>query len=181
MITYQALCDDSVHAILVVTPTSTHPAIIQAGLAAGKHVFCEKPMAETEEGIKQYRLILNIQFLIIFYNVRACYDKADEVGRYLFCAFQRRFDPTFRDIYNRVRAGWLKKLRERVSLVSYLKVSGGVFKDALAHDFDLLTWICGELTTEVFVNGSNSFPEVNFLSQLFQFMRSKVFSFDKIW
>ena len=137
-------------------------------------------MAETEEGIKQYRLILNLEILIIFYYVRACYDKADEAGRYLFCAFQRRVDPTFRDIYNRNRAGWLKKLRERVSLVSYLKVSGGVFKDALAHDFDLLTWICGELTTEVFVNGSNSFPEVYFHSQLFRFVRSKVFSFDKM-
>jgi len=146
----KALCDDSVHAILVVTPTSTHPAIIQAGLAAGKHVFCEKPMAETEEGIK------------------ACYDKADEVGRNLFCAFQRRFDPTFRDIYNRVRAGEIGKVQvfkassrdSPLSPLSYLKVSGGVFKDALVHDFDLLTWICGELPTEVFVNGSNSFPEI---------------------
>ena len=54
-----------------------------------------------------------------------------------------------------------------LSPLSYLKVSGGVFKDALVHDFDLLTWICGELPTEVFVNGSNSFPEVKFLSQLF--------------
>ena len=44
--------------------------------------------------------------------------------------------------------------------ISYLKVSGGVFKDALVHDFDLLTWIVGELPTEVFVNGSNSFAEV---------------------
>ena len=60
-------------------------------------------------------------------------------------------------LYNRVRAGWLKLLCNRVSPASYLKVSGGVFKDALAHDFDLFTLICGELPTEEFVNGSNSF------------------------
>eukprot|EP00091_Calanus_sinicus_P021968 TRINITY_DN6744_c0_g1_i3.p1 TRINITY_DN6744_c0_g1~~TRINITY_DN6744_c0_g1_i3.p1 ORF type:complete len:421 (-),score=142.06 TRINITY_DN6744_c0_g1_i3:131-1324(-) len=146
----KALSDQSVHAILVVTPTPTHCAIIDAGLSAGKHVFCEKPMAETEEGI------------------RTCYAKADEVGRYLFCAFQRRFDPTFRDIFNRVRAGEIGKVQvikassrdSPLGPISYLKVSGGVFKDALVHDFDLLTWIVGELPTEVFVNGSNSFAEV---------------------
>ena len=101
----------------------------------------------------------------------------------LFCAFQRRFDPTFRDIFNRVRAGNVSTFKSTFQLllvgeigkvqiikassrdsppgpIPYLKTSGGVFKDAFVHDFDLLTWICGELPTEVFVNGSNSFSEV---------------------
>ena len=85
------------------TPTKTHCAIIEAGLNAGKHVFCEKPMAETEEGIRHIIMLnLLIHLLAI---LRTCYAKADEVGRYIFCAFQRRFDPTFKDIFNRVRAG----------------------------------------------------------------------------
>merc|ERR1711915_307238 len=152
----KALLDDNVHAILVVTPTPTHFDIIQAGLDAGKHVFCEKPMAETEEGI------------------RLCYAKADEVKKNLFCAFQRRFDPTFRDIFNRVRAGEIGKVQiikassrdSPPGPIPYLKTSCGVFKDAFVHDFDLLTWICGELPTEVFVNGSNSFPEIAAIGDL---------------
>jgi len=49
----QGLQDQSVQAVLVVTPTPTHKAIVLQSLAAGKDVFCEKPLAETSEGIRQ--------------------------------------------------------------------------------------------------------------------------------
>jgi myo-inositol 2-dehydrogenase/D-chiro-inositol 1-dehydrogenase len=65
----------------------THQRLILQGLNAGKHVFCEKPMAETTEG------------------VRLCYDTAKSTGKTLFCAFNRRFDSSFRDAYDRVRSG----------------------------------------------------------------------------
>jgi len=146
----QGLEDQSVQAVLVVTPTPTHQAIVLQSLAAGKDVFCEKPLAETEEGIRE------------------CYERAENGGQNLFCAFQRRFDPTFRDVWTRVRHGEVGRLQVLRSIsrdsplppISYLKTSGGVFKDSLSHDIDMITWLAGELPTEVFVNSTNSFPEV---------------------
>ena len=74
-------------ACLIATPTFTHEEFIQNSLRSGKVVFSEKPVAEDEEGTKK------------------CYDLANTVGRSLFCAFNRRFDPSFRDVYDRVRSG----------------------------------------------------------------------------
>lgn len=41
----------------------------------GKHVFCEKPLAPTVAAVKE------------------CYKMAEEKGKALLCAFNRRFDP----------------------------------------------------------------------------------------
>ena len=56
-------------------------------LEAGKAVFSEKPIAEAPSGTAR------------------CYKKADEVGKPLFCAFNRRFDPSFASIRAKVHNG----------------------------------------------------------------------------
>jgi predicted dehydrogenase len=43
----QALDDDQVDAVVVVTPTDYHRDIVVAAAEAGKHILCEKPMAMT--------------------------------------------------------------------------------------------------------------------------------------
>ena len=83
----QALSDPETHACLIVTPMATHQNLILQALAAKKHVFCEKPMAETTEGVKM------------------CYETADSVDKTLFCAFNRRFDASFKDAFEKVRSG----------------------------------------------------------------------------
>ncbi len=79
--------DASVEACLIATPTFTHEEFVLSSLEAGKDVFCEKPIAETGEGTAR------------------CYAMAEKAGKNLFCAFNRRFDPSFRDAKERVRAG----------------------------------------------------------------------------
>lgn len=39
------LADDAVDAVFICTPTDTHAALVQEAAAAGKHIFCEKPVS----------------------------------------------------------------------------------------------------------------------------------------
>merc|ERR1711936_32722 len=152
----EALSDPSVHACMVVTPMATHQQLILQGLKAGKHVFCEKPMAETTE------------------DVRECYEVAKSVGKSLFCAFNRRFDSSFRDAYNKVRAGEIGQVQQIQVMsrdsplppIAYLATSGGIFHDCSIHDIDILTWILGEFPSEVWVNGNAMFPEIQEIGDL---------------
>jgi predicted dehydrogenase len=45
----ELLADPAVDAVVVATPPSTHAAVVRAALEAGKHVFCEKPLALDEQ------------------------------------------------------------------------------------------------------------------------------------
>lgn len=71
-----------VHAVIVASPTFTHEDIVINSLNAKKAVFCEKPVEETRK------------------DTEHCFEVAKKVGKPLFTAFNRRFDPS----YNAVRA-----------------------------------------------------------------------------
>ena len=79
--------DKNVDGVIIATPTYTHTELIKSALKAGKAVFSEKPIAE------------NVQDTI------ECYNVAEKVKQPLLCAFNRRFDPTFGNVYQRVREG----------------------------------------------------------------------------
>ena len=125
---------------LVASPTYTHEHIVSKCLEAKKAVFCEKPIAEDNKSISK------------------CYDIAEKVGKPLFCAFNRRFDPSFNAVRDRVRNGdvghvHLIKTTSRDSplpSIEYLSISGGVFHDCMVHDIDLMTWVLGEYPQKVF-------------------------------
>ena len=80
-----------------------------------------------------------------------------QVGRPLFCAFNRRFDPSFAAVRAKVRAGsvghvQMIKTTSRDSplpSMDYLKISGGIFHDCAVHDIDMVTWILGEYPSKV--------------------------------
>jgi len=125
--------DPRVDAVIVATPTYAHESLIRNALESGKHVFCEKPIATTEEAVVK------------------CYDLAEKVGKVLMCSFNRRFDPANRRLFDAVRAGNIGpvhviKTCSRDSPfppMEYLKISGGIFHDCLVHDIDLICWILG--------------------------------------
>ena len=78
---------NEIDAVLIATPTGFHEGIIMGALKGGKAVFCEKPVSESEEGTAR------------------CYEFAEKVGKPLFCAFNRRFDPSFSSVQRQVRNG----------------------------------------------------------------------------
>lgn len=126
--------------MVVCSPTPTHEKIVVEALKAKKYVFCEKPIAETREDSEK------------------CYEAAKAAGRVLFCAFNRRFDPSWSSVRQRVRKGevghvQVMKVCSRDSplpSIEYLKISGGIFHDCMVHDIDMMTWTLGEFPIKVF-------------------------------
>ena len=82
-----ALADPAVGAVMICTPPRTHAAIIERAARAGKAVFCEKPVD----------LDMN--------RVAACANVLDATRTPFFVAFNRRFDPSHRALFDALRAG----------------------------------------------------------------------------
>ena len=76
--------------------------------------------------------------------------------------FNRRFDPSFKALRDRVQAGEIGRLEQVIitsrdpapAPVEYLKVSGGIFRDMTIHDFDMARYLAGDIV-EVQVMGAN--------------------------
>ncbi len=101
------------------TPTDAHEDIILKSLSAGKAVFSEKPISESIEGTKRQNEILPRTFSQITWKIflcARCYEMAREMGRPLFCAFNRRFDPSMESVRERVRGGQSQWGGERLRL-----------------------------------------------------------------
>ncbi|KAJ2951995.1 hypothetical protein O0L34_g4257 [Tuta absoluta] len=142
--------DKAVNVVFIGSPTYTHHDIVTKSLAANKDVFCEKPIAENIE------------------DTRKCYETAKAKGRALFAAFNRRFDPAYRSVKDRVRKGeighvQIMKVVARDSplpSIDYLKTSGGVYHDCIVHDIDMICWVLGELPCRVQSTATALVPEV---------------------
>ncbi len=134
-----ALSDSEVDAVIVASSTNTHADLIEAAARAGKPVFCEKPVDLDLERIDR------------------CLATVAECGVPVAMGFNRRYDPTFRALRDRLTAGEIGDL-ELLTItsrdpapppLSYIKVSGGLFRDMMIHDFDMARWLLGEEPVEV--------------------------------
>jgi myo-inositol 2-dehydrogenase / D-chiro-inositol 1-dehydrogenase len=139
-----ALADPAVQAVLIASSTDTHADLIVRAAAAGKAIFCEKPVDLT------------------LARARAAADAVRQAGVLCMIGFQRRYDPTFAAVKARLQAGEIG-VPEVLNVtsrdpgappVSYIKVSGGIFKDMLIHDFDICRWILDDEAASVYATGS---------------------------
>ena len=140
----EIIADDAINAVLIATSTDTHSDLIEAATQAGKAVMCEKPVDLSLE------------------RARACLKAVSATGRPVMIGFNRRFDPSFAAIRDSLAAGQIGKA-ELLSVTSfdpapppveYIKVSGGMFRDMMIHDFDMTNFIMGE--TPVSINASGA-------------------------
>ncbi len=140
----QIFADDSIAAVLIASSTNTHAELIEAAARAGKFIFCEKPIDLDSA------------------RARSCLRAVEAEQAQLAIGFNRRFDPNFAELKRRLRDGVAGDI-EMVSLVShdpeppwpaYVRVSGGLFRDMMIHDFDMARWVLGEDPVEVFATGS---------------------------
>ena len=139
------LADASIDAVLIASSTNTHSDLIEAATRAGKAVLCEKPVD------------------LSLARAQACLKAAGATGRPVMIGFNRRFDPNFAALKAAADRGEIGK-PELLSItsfdpapppVSYVKVSGGLFRDMMIHDFDMALWIMGATPDKVMAVGSS--------------------------
>jgi myo-inositol 2-dehydrogenase/D-chiro-inositol 1-dehydrogenase len=136
--------DPSIGAVVIGSSTDTHADLIQRAAAARKAIFCEKPVDLALE------------------RARACAAAVKAAGVTCMIGFQRRFDPTFAALQARLAAGEIGEPEMLVVTsrdpgappVSYINVSGGIFKDMLIHDFDIFRWILADEAVSVHAHAS---------------------------
>ena len=141
----EALSDPQVDAIVIASATNVHAEQIERAATAGKAIFCEKPID------------LSLQ------RVEAVVSHLEAHPVPFMLAFNRRFDPNFLALKRQIEAGTIGEV-EMVTILSrdpgappvdYIKVSGGLFRDMMIHDFDIARWLVGEEFTTVKAFGSN--------------------------
>lgn len=134
------LSDPNIDAVAICSSTDTHANIIVEAARAGKHIFCEKPIA--------YDLK----------KIDAALEAVRQAGVKLQIGFNRRFDPNFAHVRAMVAEGkigtpHIVRITSRDPApppVSYIKVSGGMFLDMTIHDFDMARFLTGSEVEEVF-------------------------------
>jgi len=138
------LGDDSIGAVVIASPTATHVDLLTAAVRAGKAVLCEKPID------------LDLD------RVDACWEDIKGLESTVLVGFNRRFDPTFAEIRDRIAAGEIGRLEQLLitsrdpapAPAAYIASSGGLFRDMTIHDFDMARFLLGEVV-EVQATGAN--------------------------
>ncbi len=136
--------DPAISGVVIASATDTHLNYTLESIRAGKHVFCEKPLDQDAGRAAQVEQAL--------------------IGsdRHVLLGFNRRFDPSFASLQRRLKQGEIGELETLHIIshdpapppVSYVAVSGGIFKDMAIHDFDMASWLLGEEIESVFASAS---------------------------
>ncbi|HEC91652.1 MAG TPA: inositol 2-dehydrogenase [Candidatus Atribacteria bacterium] len=142
---YRALLENKdIDAVVICSSTDTHSQIISEAAQAGKHIFCEKPIALDIDEIDQ------------------AITAVKKAGVKLQVGFNRRFDPSFRKAKELLEKGTigtphLVRVTSRDPKpppISYVKVSGGIFLDMMIHDFDMARYLLNQEVVELMAVGS---------------------------
>jgi predicted dehydrogenase len=141
----EIIADPSIDAVWICTPTAMHRQICIAAARAGKHIFCEKPLAmtaaeasEMAAAIKASGVVSQVGLVLRFspvYNVVKAMFEEDGVGKLLSVTMRDDQDFPTRGTH---ASAW----RNDPSLTA-----GGTLIEHSVHDFDLLTWMFGPVTS----------------------------------
>ena len=131
----EALHHPRVRAVLIASSTDTHADLIVRAVRAGKAVLCEKPID------------------LAMARVEACWREIAPLDPLVAVGFNRRFDPSFRALRERLRAGEIGALEQLVITsrdpapppARYVAASGGLFRDMTIHDFDTARYLAGDI------------------------------------
>ena len=141
-----AFQDKNVDIVFIASSTPTHINLINEATKYKKIVFCEKP------------LDLDIK------KVNSCKKRIKKFNPKIQLGFNRRYDPGHSSIKKDLKKGNIGKLEKIIITsrdpapppINYLKVSGGIFKDMMIHDFDLIRfYLQNDEVESIYSIGSN--------------------------
>lgn len=136
--------DKNIDAVLIASSTPTHIKYLELANKFNKDVYCEKPI----------HLDLKI--------VDRCLSRLKNHKNKIQIGFHRRFDTSHAELKKRIFSKKFGPI-EQISIssrdsslppISYLKVSGGIFKDMSIHDLDIARWLLDDEIVEVYAQGS---------------------------
>jgi myo-inositol 2-dehydrogenase/D-chiro-inositol 1-dehydrogenase len=133
-----------VDAVVIASSTNTHADLLMSAIAAGKPVYCEKPIDLNIDRVKEVAVA------------------AEKKHTPILIGFSRRFDPNHLGVRQAVQSGEIGKIEimhltsrgPQPPPISYVKVSGGQLRDQTIHFFDLACWLAGETPVEVYATGA---------------------------
>ena len=131
----EALGAPDVEAVLIASPTDTHLDLLVRAVEAGKAVLCEKPID------------------LDLAKVDASWARIADRKPTILVGFNRRFDPSFKVLRDRLQAGEIGRLEQVVITsrdpgpppIAYIETSGGLFRDMTIHDFDMARYLMGDI------------------------------------
>lgn len=141
----QLLERKDIQAVVIATPTSTHVEVVKMAAAAGKEIFCEKPLANTVQGCDE------------------AIAAAQAARVRLMVGFMRRYDSAYVMAKNKIESGEIGspvmfkgvgRDPKRTSLeFARREMSGGLILDMGIHDFDLARWLMSSEVERVYSEG----------------------------
>lgn len=145
---------DVVDAVYVCSPPTAHREQVTAAVAAGRHVFCEKPLAVTLE------------------DGRAIVEAVSPGGVHAMVGFNNRFRAPFRRLRQLLRSGelgdmvsaWITRVEPSTPALgpNWRTTPGlacGVTIESASHDIDFVRWALGEVVA-VAGGTASSLPEL---------------------
>ena len=145
VVPYDAILGDpEIRGVIIASSTSSHLDNTAAAVAAGKAIFCEKPLSLDADTLASRLPTL------------------EAAGQPIFVAFNRRFDPHLLALKQTVEAREAGDV-ETIHIINhdpaapdpaFIPRSGGLFKDFTIHDFDTAAWLLNEPFVELFATGS---------------------------
>lgn len=135
---------NDVDAVLIASSTNTHADLLRRAIRAHKPAYCEKPID------------LNMD------RVKAVVQEVYSANIPIMIGFSRRFDPNHLGVREAIQNGTIGKVEmmhltsraQELPPISYVKVSGGQFRDQTIHFFDLACWLADEAPIEVYAAGA---------------------------
>lgn len=137
---HDILAHPEIEAVVICSSTDTHALIIEEAARAGKHIFCEKPIA------------LDLP------SIDRALAAVAEASVKLQLGFNRRFDASYSRVHQAVQAGEIGRVQQLHIIsrdptpppISYINGSGGLFLDMTIHDFDMARFLVNSEVDEVF-------------------------------
>jgi myo-inositol 2-dehydrogenase / D-chiro-inositol 1-dehydrogenase len=151
---------EAVDAVFITTPNTKHTAIAQAAIEAGRHVFCEKPVATS------------VEEALVVLNAASGSKSVFQVGH------NRRFAPVYATLKQMLsesgpaHSAHVKMNRGELINPEWVgdpQVTGGFLYETPIHMFDMMRFLFGEVASLDAAGSSHEYPETDDFSVLLRF------------